>query len=175
MRFRENLDPKAAQSVKTPCSLFPHVIVSRPVFKGHWLLRILLKEKTLEVRGTRFAGKTYLLGCRGKIFARATFGSPVRIETLEQWRDLRNMHRVPGNKLPYRRTWGLPLQELIASPDLTGVIERLDQSVQNAAREADQTASMIVDRVAWRLGILLLIAFVLGGLLVLCISRLKRS
>ena len=46
---------------------------------------------------------------------------------------------------------------------------------ENAAREADQTASMIVDRVAWRLGILLLIAFVLGGLLVLFISRLKRS
>ena len=67
------------------------------------------------------------------------------------------------------------LQELIASPDLTGVIERLDQSVQNAAREADRTASMIVDRVAWRLGILLLIAFILGGLLVLLISRLKRS
>jgi hypothetical protein len=84
------------------------------VFKGHWLLRILLKEKTLEVRGTRYAGKTYLLGCRGKIFARATFGEPVRIETLEQWRDLRPTHRVPGNKLPYRKTWGLPLQELIA-------------------------------------------------------------
>ena len=84
------------------------------VFRGHWLLRILLKEKTLEVRGTRYAGKTYLLGCRGKIFARATFGEPVRISTLEQWRGLRSMHRVPGNELPYKKTWGLPLQELIA-------------------------------------------------------------
>jgi len=84
------------------------------VFKGQWLLRILLKEKTLEIRGARYAGNTYLLGCRGKIFARATFGEPVRIETLEQWRDLRPKHRVSGCKLPYKKTWGLPLQELIA-------------------------------------------------------------
>ncbi len=67
------------------------------------------------------------------------------------------------------------LQDLIASPDLSGVIDRVDESVQNAAREADQTASLIVDRVAWRLGILLLIAFVLGGLLVLFMNRLKRQ
>jgi hypothetical protein len=83
------------------------------VFKGQWLLRILLKEKTLEIRGTRYSGKTYLLGCRGKIFARATFGEPVRIETLEQWRELRSAHRVTGNTLPYKKTWGLPLQKLI--------------------------------------------------------------
>ena len=67
------------------------------------------------------------------------------------------------------------LQDLLASPDLSGVIDRVDESVRNAALEADRTASMIVDRVAWRLAVLLLIAFVLGGLLVLFISRLKRS
>ena len=82
------------------------------VFKGHWLLRVLLKEKTLEIRGVRYAGK-YLLGCRGKIFARATFGEPFRIADVEQWRQLRSAHRVSGNELPYKKTWALPVQELI--------------------------------------------------------------
>jgi hypothetical protein len=84
------------------------------VFKSKWLLRILLKEKTLEVRGSRFAGSSYLLGCRGKIYARATFGEPVRIETIEQWKELRPQHRVSGNKLPYKKTWGLPVTKLSA-------------------------------------------------------------
>ena len=83
------------------------------VFRGHWLLRVLLREKTLEIRGVRYAGKTYLLGCRGKIFARATFGDPFRIVDVEQWRELRSAHRVGGNDLPYKKTWALPVQELI--------------------------------------------------------------
>ena len=67
------------------------------------------------------------------------------------------------------------LEDLISSPDLMGVIERLDQSVQNAAREADQTASLVVDRLAWRLAILLFVAFILGVLLVALMNRLRRS
>lgn len=41
-------------------------------------------RRTLEVRGTRYAGRTFLLGCRGKIYARAIFGEPLRIQTLEK-------------------------------------------------------------------------------------------
>ena len=85
-------------------------------FQGKWLLRILLREKTLEIRGVRYSGKHFLLGCRGKIFARAEFGTPVRIETLEQWRELRSSHRVTGEALPYKKTWGLPIQKLTAFP-----------------------------------------------------------
>ena len=87
------------------------------VFKGKWLLRILLKEKTLEIRGARYTGKTYLLGCRNKIFARASFGDAVRIETLEQWQELRPLHRVSSDKVPYKKTWGLPIQKLTAFPE----------------------------------------------------------
>ena len=84
------------------------------VIQGKWLLRILLKEKNLEIRGARYTGRTFLLGSRGKIFARAVFGEPIRIETLEQWRELRPMHRVTTDKLPYKKTWGMPLQKLHA-------------------------------------------------------------
>ena len=82
------------------------------VFKAKWLLRILLKEKTLEIRGTRYTEQTYLLGCRNKIFARATFGEPIRIGTEEQWQELRPRHRVAGRALPYKKTWGLPILTL---------------------------------------------------------------
>ena len=84
------------------------------VFQGKWLLRILLKEKSLEIRGRRYAGRTFLLGSRGKIYARATFGEPFHIETLEQWRELRPLHCVTTDKMLYKKTWGLPLQKLHA-------------------------------------------------------------
>jgi hypothetical protein len=70
-------------------------------------------RKTLEVRGTRYAGRTFLLGCRGKIYARAIFGEPMRIQTMHQFRDLRPMHRITcGSKLPYKRTYGPPIENL---------------------------------------------------------------
>ena len=78
------------------------------VFKGKWLLRILLKEKTLEIRGARYTGKTYLLGCRNKIFARASFGDAIRIETLDHWQALRPLHRVSSDKVPYKKNLGPP-------------------------------------------------------------------
>ena len=87
------------------------------VFRGKWLLRILLKEKTLEIRGARYTEHSFLLGCRGKIFARATFGEPIRIETPEQWQELRPRHRVTGTTLPYKKTWGLPILKLTAFPE----------------------------------------------------------
>ena len=87
------------------------------VFKEKWLLRILLKEKTLEIRGARYTGKTYLLGCRNKIFARASFGDAIRIETLDHWQELRPLHRVSSDKVPYKKTWGLPIQKLTAFPE----------------------------------------------------------
>ena len=34
------------------------------VFQGKWLLRILLREKTLEIRGVRYSAKHFLLGCQ---------------------------------------------------------------------------------------------------------------
>ena len=81
------------------------------VLKDKWLLRILLREKTMEVRGRRLSG-SYLLGCRGRIYARATLGEAVKIDSLQIWQELRHMHRVSANKLPYAKTYGMPLTAL---------------------------------------------------------------
>ena len=67
------------------------------------------------------------------------------------------------------------LQELIASPELENVIDRVDLSIINAAKEADKTASLVVNLLTWRLVILLLIAFVLGAALALIIGWQKRQ
>ncbi|MEE2907373.1 MAG: hypothetical protein VX527_06010 [Planctomycetota bacterium] len=66
------------------------------------------------------------------------------------------------------------LQNLLAAPDLENVIDRVDASIQAAALEADLTASKLVDRLTWRLAILLCIAFVLGAILVLIAGWQKR-
>ena len=66
------------------------------------------------------------------------------------------------------------LQNLLAAPDLENVIDRVDASIQSAALEADLTASKLVDRLTWRLAILLCIAFVLGAFLVLIAGWQKR-
>ena len=58
-------------------------------------------------------GRTFLLGCRGKIYARAIYGEPLRIQTMDQFGNLRPMHRITsGSKLPYKRTYGLPIEHL---------------------------------------------------------------
>ena len=84
------------------------------VFTEDWLQRIVVdRDKTLEIRGTPYAKKTFLLGCKGRIVARCEFGEPIHIKTLAQWNKLRPQHRVPGTKkLPYKRTFGLPVQRL---------------------------------------------------------------
>ena len=84
------------------------------VFTEDWLQRIVVdRDKTLEIRGTPYAKKTFLLGCKGRIVARCEFGEPIHIKTLAQWNKLRPQHRVPGTKkLQYKRTFGLPVQRL---------------------------------------------------------------
>lgn len=66
------------------------------------------------------------------------------------------------------------LQDLIGSPDVETIIDRIDASIQSAAVEADQAAGKIVDRLTWRLAVLLVVAFVLGALLVLIAGWQKR-
>ena len=70
----------------------------------------------MEIRPQPLQG-TYLFGCRSRIYARATLGSPVLVDTIEKWKELRPMHRVPGVTLPYKKkTWALPITELKLYP-----------------------------------------------------------
>ena len=82
------------------------------VFKEEWLRRILAREKTLEIRGRRLKAGAYLVGCKGRIYARATTGTPIFVDGLRAWRKLRTKHRVQGHTLPYAKTWALPIIDL---------------------------------------------------------------
>ncbi len=66
----------------------------------------------MEVRGTRYSRRTFLLGCQNRIYARAKFGEPIHIQTLEQFAHLHPRHRIRVRKLPYKRTYGLPIEQL---------------------------------------------------------------
>ena len=84
------------------------------VFKEEWLKRIMRLEKKLEIRGVRYTRKTYLLGSKGKILGRCEFGEPIHIGDVAQWKQLRPLHCVACDKLPYQKTWGLPIEGLTA-------------------------------------------------------------
>ena len=80
--------------------------------KQKWLALVLADNKTMEVRGKRLKAGAAYFGWKGKIYASATLGDAVEIRHTRQWESLRHLHRVPGNVLPYKRTFGLPLHNI---------------------------------------------------------------
>ena len=82
------------------------------VLKQPWLHLILNGSKILEIRSSRLSPGKYYLGCRGRIYAEVMLGKPFFISSSSQWADLREEHKVPGDELPYRRTWGLPISNV---------------------------------------------------------------
>ena len=82
------------------------------VLKQNWLALVLAGKKTMEVRGKRLKAGAVYFGWKGTIYASATLGDAVEIRRTRQWGSLRHLHRVPGNVLPYKRTFGLPLHNI---------------------------------------------------------------
>ena len=79
------------------------------VFKREWLDLILSGEKNMEIRGQRLKAGSYYLGCKGYVYGKAVFGDALLIRSCRQWKDLKQQHRVDKARLPYKRTWGLPI------------------------------------------------------------------
>ena len=80
------------------------------VLREEWLERILRGAKTLEVRGARLREGDIWLGCRSVVFGKARLGPAVAIGTEKEWAALRPRHLVADAALPYKTTYGLPLQ-----------------------------------------------------------------
>ena len=99
------LKARSLRASMTP-QLGDRILVLRP----HWLNLILSGEKTSEIRGRNLAAGSYWPGCRGMIHGRAILMPATLIKTLEAWRDLRHMHHVEGDELPYKRTYGFPVR-----------------------------------------------------------------
>ena len=79
------------------------------VLKWPWLELILLRRKTIEVRGVAFRRGRYFLGFKRNVYGWVEFGDPMRIASVEQWQELRHLHRVESPSLPYKRTFGCPI------------------------------------------------------------------
>ena len=82
------------------------------VLKQNWLALVLDGNKIMEVRGKRLKAGAAYFGWKGAIYASATLGDAVDIRDVQHWDSLRSQHRVPGNVLPYRRTFGLLIQSV---------------------------------------------------------------
>ena len=82
------------------------------ILREEWLERILSGEKTLEIRGQRLQEGDVWLGCRSHIFGKARLGPALAIKTKRDWTALRPRHLVANVTLPYKTTWGLPIQSV---------------------------------------------------------------
>ena len=87
------------------------------ILRAEWLERILSGEKTLEIRGARLREGDVWLGCRSNVLGKARLGPAVAIRTKEDWVALRPRHLVANAALPYKSTWGLPLQAVVRFRD----------------------------------------------------------
>ena len=74
-----------------------------------WLGLILAGEKTLEIRGRALSPGKYWLGHQKLIYGFAMLGEAIPIRSNIAWRALVHKHRVDMPKLPYKKTWGLPV------------------------------------------------------------------
>ena len=89
-----------------------------------WLERILDGRKTLEIRGTRLREGDVWLGNRRAVSGKAHLGPAVSIGTKQEWAALRPQHLVADAALPYKTTWGLPLQSVTRLGDAVPFLHR---------------------------------------------------
>ena len=82
------------------------------ILRAEWLESILSGEKSLEIRGMRLREGDAWLGCRRLILGKVCLGVAFPIKTEKNWAALRPRHLVANAALPYKTTWGLPLQNV---------------------------------------------------------------
>ena len=100
--------PMSAQIVRQMARPTPgdRILVLRP----HWLRLILSGEKTLEIRPRNLSPGKYWVGSRGIICGLVHLGPGNLIDSVKTWIGLRQRHRVESGRLPYKKTYGLPIQ-----------------------------------------------------------------
>ena len=64
----------------------------------------------MEVRGKKLKAGVYFLGCKGKIWATIELGTAQKINSIQEWKALKDKHCVETKELPYKNTFGFPLE-----------------------------------------------------------------
>ena len=81
-------------------------------------------NKVLEIRGTRLREGDIWLGNNGIVFGKARLGKAKRIRTTKDWQELRHLHLVADDALPYKKPWGLPLSSVIRLREAVPFVHR---------------------------------------------------
>ena len=79
------------------------------ILKWQWLQLVLDQRKKMEIRALPLRPGRYFLGFKKNVYGWVDFGDAQRIIHVHQWNKLRSQHMVPWTKLPYKRTYGLPI------------------------------------------------------------------
>lgn len=83
------------------------------VVKQYYLDLILVGEKVFEIRHCQWTPEKVFLGYTGFIYGSARLQKATNITTHQHFKELRNMHCVDAEVLPYRKhNWGIPLTEV---------------------------------------------------------------
>ena len=94
------------------------------ILRTEWLEHILSERKALEIRGTRLREGDIWLGNNGIVYGKARLGKAKRIRTTKDWQELRHLHLVADDGLPYKKTWGLPLSSVIRLREAVPFVHR---------------------------------------------------
>ena len=82
------------------------------IFRPQYLQLVLGGAKTLEIRGAAYKPGVYYLGARGQIYAMARLGRAYPIHCMREFERMKHQHRMSCSRLPYQKTWGIPILEI---------------------------------------------------------------
>ena len=82
------------------------------LMQKYWLDKIMASDKTMEIRHMRYRPGIYFLGCKGKIYGWIKVGETIEIATVASWKELMPRHQWTLDRLPYKATYGLPIEDI---------------------------------------------------------------
>ena len=104
--------------------------------RKNWVALVLAGSKTMDMRSQRLkAGKTHL-DCKGVIYASATLGNAISIQTTQQWDSLRQHHRVHGNALPCKQC--IPKKPKVPHNAISGTQQRPTENTTTPRKHTRQ-------------------------------------
>ena len=81
------------------------------IYRPECLQLVLAGAKTLEIRGVPYKPGKYVLGTRGQIYGQARLGRAYPVHTLRDLARTRHQHKMVCAKLPYQKTYAIPILE----------------------------------------------------------------
>ena len=84
------------------------------VLRKIWLDKILTGEKRIELRGQNLKPAVYFIGHKQRVYGVIRTGPARLVECLADFRELLPLHGLDTHKLPYTRTFAIPIEQVCA-------------------------------------------------------------